>query len=365
MQPASQFEFTVSSTHPGQAGQLSSIPLQAGTGVLGRALDCDYVLPDENRILSRRHAEITCMDGQVFWTDLGANATQINGQALHAAQRVRLQAGDDIRVASYVLVLQNCRPAELWCAVAEPEGVSPDIEALHPERHALSIDDLIREQPAPVLPDIQSPLMAMHVPLPRQGVPLARPSAPPMPLEPLRQILGLPENVMLDAHQLGLIGALLTIFMEGLLTMQSNRRVFRSELGVANTVFASTSNNPLKYATSPTQAILQLLSPTRQGFLPARQAVQKSIDEVLEHQQSSLEIVRGLVRDLHAHLAPEILDAALPQALLDGLGLTVGRKARLWDQYCAVFAQLCGDADDPFAAVVRQAAASHGTVSWK
>jgi pSer/pThr/pTyr-binding forkhead associated (FHA) protein len=67
---------------------------------IGRAVDCDIVLP--KRQVSRRHARIERVDDGYVLRDLGSkNGTYVNGQRVEGAP-YRLKDGDEIQIALYV-----------------------------------------------------------------------------------------------------------------------------------------------------------------------------------------------------------------------------------------------------------------------
>ncbi|NOZ29025.1 MAG: FHA domain-containing protein [Chloroflexi bacterium] len=63
---------------------------------IGRADDCDIVLPD--RVVSRHHARVYWIDGDYYVEDLGSkNGTYVNGKEVTEAQQ--LEDGDEIQIA--------------------------------------------------------------------------------------------------------------------------------------------------------------------------------------------------------------------------------------------------------------------------
>lgn len=71
-------------------------PLDRQSLTIGRADDCDIVLPD--RLVSRHHARIYWLDGHYFVEDLGSkNGTHVNGQEIHEPRQ--LVDGDEIQIA--------------------------------------------------------------------------------------------------------------------------------------------------------------------------------------------------------------------------------------------------------------------------
>lgn len=71
-------------------------PLDRQSLTIGRADDCDIILPD--RLVSRHHARIYWLDGHYFVEDLGSkNGTHVNGQEIHEPRQ--LVDGDEIQIA--------------------------------------------------------------------------------------------------------------------------------------------------------------------------------------------------------------------------------------------------------------------------
>lgn len=69
----------------------------------GRGAHCDWVLPDPQRLLSKRHCEITRRAGQWVITDLSSNGTTVGGKTLPPGVPQVLQNGDAIGCGSYLL----------------------------------------------------------------------------------------------------------------------------------------------------------------------------------------------------------------------------------------------------------------------
>lgn len=75
-----------------------------GQVTIGRAKDCDIVLPAEN--VSRRHATLFVVSGQVFLEDNNsANGTFLNGQPV--VQRTLVPEGATIKIGDFTLLLSS------------------------------------------------------------------------------------------------------------------------------------------------------------------------------------------------------------------------------------------------------------------
>ena len=72
-------------------------------GTIGRARGNDWVLPDPDRYLSSRHAEVVYDNGQFFLEDLSTNGTFYNGgeEPIGKGQRVVLKDGDRVVMGEY------------------------------------------------------------------------------------------------------------------------------------------------------------------------------------------------------------------------------------------------------------------------
>ncbi len=68
---------------------------QASGGVIGRGTDCDWVIPDQTRQLSSRHAIISCQGNQFSITDVSTNGILVDaGILLPKNQPVAIAEGD-------------------------------------------------------------------------------------------------------------------------------------------------------------------------------------------------------------------------------------------------------------------------------
>ncbi|MFC6981374.1 type VI secretion system-associated FHA domain protein [Microbulbifer taiwanensis] len=84
----------------------------AAGGSLGRADGNDWVLPDPERVVSSRHAQITFSDSQYFLVDNSTNGTYHNqgDNPVGKGNQVALSDGDIISVGDYQLKVTLRRP---------------------------------------------------------------------------------------------------------------------------------------------------------------------------------------------------------------------------------------------------------------
>ncbi|SEM60446.1 type VI secretion system FHA domain protein [Pseudomonas sp. ok272] len=75
---------------------------QAG-GVIGRGEDCDWVIPDQQRHLSKHHARVSYQDGGFFLTDISSNGIVLGDTAvrLSKGQPQRIEHGSRYRLGAF------------------------------------------------------------------------------------------------------------------------------------------------------------------------------------------------------------------------------------------------------------------------
>lgn len=79
-------------------------PLAEGSNLIGRDRDCAMRI--DSATLSRHHARITVMNGEVTVEDLGSkNGTHVNGRRVD--QPVALEDGDELQVGSVTMVYRT------------------------------------------------------------------------------------------------------------------------------------------------------------------------------------------------------------------------------------------------------------------
>ncbi len=94
---------------------------EEGEIVIGRSSELDMVLVED--MVSRRHAKITVMDGQIFIQDLGStNGSFVNGEKV---KRARLSEGDRILIGTSIIKLVSTeQPSDLDAAKAHLSDVA-------------------------------------------------------------------------------------------------------------------------------------------------------------------------------------------------------------------------------------------------
>jgi type VI secretion system FHA domain protein len=367
-------------------------PLAAAGSTIGRAPECDLVLDDARRVVSRRHALLVPQGTeQALLRCISTTAPlQVNGEVLEPAGERLVRAGDRLRIGGFELVLEQreavavvppppvrpvptrSRPPRLdrWFdldTVPDPLGPGSPLPALQgaglptPARQpAASVrvgaesraaNPPRAEAPKPIVP----PAAAAR---PAAAVEVSKPVQPPAAREPaaadreaLRQAFL--RGAGLDAAtpftpgpaEMEHLGRLLRAATEGMLGLLRTRAIAESSLHGDGTRIVARENNPLKFVPDAVQALALLLEMnTRRGFLDPVEAVRDAHDELQVHRLAMLAGMRAAVFELISQLGPDAAEASPARGL--GQRLPALRDAALWRRHRQGHARLLENLDD-------------------
>lgn len=111
---------TTARVEPGAGAQRYEAVGDAFT--IGRGADCDWVLPDPGRLLSKRHCRMALQRGLWLLTDLSSNGMTINGRPVTPGVPQPVQDGDRLGLGAYeidVALAGESEPTLTGQAVAE------------------------------------------------------------------------------------------------------------------------------------------------------------------------------------------------------------------------------------------------------
>jgi FHA domain-containing protein len=264
----------------------------------------------------------------------------------------------------------------------DPLALSPLADPLHAPNTAATADPLaalgVGAQPTPaprsdhlpieqfgfVPPKALSPQAPAPAPAPVPApAPMAVPAASPRPSAPAAARV--PDDVLLAALLRGLqgthqppealtpelmerIGGLLRSATEGTLQLLLTRQEFKREVRAEVTMIAAQANNPLKFSPTVEVALSHLLGPGVRGFMPADEAMRDAFHDLRAHQFGVMVGMRAALAQLIARFAPDELEKKIAaKSALDSL-FAANRKAKLWDQFVALYGGIASEAEDDF-----------------
>lgn len=144
------------------------------------------------------------------------------------------------------------------------------------------------------------------------------------------------------------IGTMLRSATEGTLQLLLTRQEFKREVRAEVTMIAAQANNPLKFSPTVEVALAHLLGPGVRGFMPAEAAMRDAFDDLRAHQFGVMVGMRAALAHVIARFEPEALEQKISaKSALDAL-FSSNRKAKLWDQFVALYGGIASEAEDDF-----------------
>ncbi len=219
------------------------------------------------------------------------------------------------------------------------------------------------------------PLAAAVEPPPRTPAPppVSMPASAPMPAPPLAlapltapaSSTPVSDDVLLAAFLRGLghphqppealtpglmerIGTILRASTEGTLQLLLTRQEFKREVRAEVTMIASQANNPLKFSPTTEVALAHLLGPGVRGFMPPEAAMRDAYNDLRAHQFGVMVGMRAALAHVIARFSPDELETKIAAKSALDLLFASNRKAKLWDQFMALYGSIASEAEDDF-----------------
>lgn len=235
-------------------------------------------------------------------------------------------------------------------AVSTPAVIGPDIAPPDApvDRFQATLGPSRAEpkaHPAAAMPaPAPAPAVAVHAP--PQGEQAAGDALLAALLRGLGPMQSTPE--LLTPGLMERLGELLRTSTEGTLQLLHTRQEFKHEVRAQVTVIAAQANNPLKFSPTVEVALAHLLGPGMRGFMPAEAAMRDAYQDLRAHEFGVMVGMRAALEHVIKQFAPEALEQNITaKSRLDAI-FTANRKARLWDQFVKLYADIAREAEDDF-----------------
>ncbi|HEU0200628.1 MAG TPA: type VI secretion system-associated FHA domain protein TagH, partial [Burkholderiaceae bacterium] len=350
---------------------------------------------DPERKISRKQALITCRAGRHFICPIGTNVpVEVNGVPLAPDVESELALGAEIRIGPYLLCVEEEEVSVAPSPAAPAAAPRPPPPAAQPEPQPDTLDpmaafgarkdsargafDDLLASPAPAQPKAPpaAPVKAAPPTLPRQDKPSraaaranpaaghAAPAAPKAAKDSAPQRahaadeliaalfhgLGAPAPgpAVRSPEQMRLIGEMLRAAIAGTLQLLAARTIAKRELGASATMLQTRENNPLKFSPDADAALAHLLGPPELGFIAPLAAVRDAFSDLRAHQVAVLAGMRAALDEVLARFDPEVLEQRLSHSALLDKFVPVNRKAKLWENYSAAYAEIMREVEDDF-----------------
>jgi FHA domain-containing protein len=298
---------------------------------------------------------------------LGATPSQVLGQPNTASGADPLQAlaggasATDASVPDHVSELNTPMPLP----VAQPAG-GPTPQ---PKGAVFSWDAPSREGRRVTLPpDLPPDRPRVAAPVADDWVPTAPAVARPAPpssaaavstrsaadsdelLRALLEGLGSPglRVSALTPETMKLVGELLREATRGAVELLLARAALKREMRAEMTMIVARENNPLKFSPTVDAALQHLLGERTPGFMAAAPAMRDAFDDLRAHQLGVMAGMRAALEGVLARFDPQQLEGKLTKQSPISSLIPAARKARLWELFQGLFAQLQSEAQDDF-----------------
>jgi type VI secretion system protein ImpI len=359
---------------------------------LGRDSHLDWTLPDPSRSISGKHCEIRYREGGYWLHDVSTNGTFVNGAEFRLDAPYLLRDADRLGIGPYIIAvsIEEGRKRQSPASVAEApldagladvwgpvgEAAAPEFAAkrqtaqtrdaqpdfldfasfLEPPKLSPGLspsplkseDDWLTAMnsapPSPLEPSVPEPRIptptrpAAVDPLPAPSPKARRPDGAQARevLERIAQAAGVPPHAFTSRNPDEIadeIGAVLRMMTENLAQMLASRAESIALMRSSNrTMIGAVENNPLKFASSPAEALAIMFGPPTRNYLDAQTTIEHSFADLKTHQILTFGAMQGALDALFEDLAPDRIDRSVEPER--GIGaLMSSRKAKLWDTY--------------------------------
>lgn len=354
--------------------------VEGGEFAVGRGPENDWVLPDPERYLSKRHCVLSCDDGTWKITDYSTNGTFINRDRtpLGRGQVRELNDGDRLHMGTYeieIRVLEHGIPKPGGAKpgpVLELEPLASDIIERQPGLDSLlqtrtAVDTSGTRKAAMRLPADYDPLApdpdidgGLLGPVPRVVLPedwnldtdapepatvaprLAGPHGDGTASQDL--MAAFMKGARLDhepspssAAAMEALGVIFREMVYGLREVMIARAKLKGQFRIEQTGIRTRGNNPLKFSANDDDALSALMSGVRQGDKGVAALVSDALNDIRLHEIATVAAMQTAAGELLAELDP----AKLRETGDAGFNLvSAQRKARAWDAFEAQYERL-------------------------
>lgn len=143
------------------------------------------------------------------------------------------------------------------------------------------------------------------------------------------------------------MGRVMKTLITGLREILMTRTSIKGEFRIEQTMISAGGNNPLKFSISPEQAVEAMVKPGARGYLSAESAAEQALDDIKAHEIAMVTGMEAALKGVLHRLDPQELAGRIETS--GGLGgLLKGKKARYWEVYEKLYADIADQAENDF-----------------
>lgn len=159
------------------------------------------------------------------------------------------------------------------------------------------------------------------------------------------------EDIRIDdadmVNTMARMGRVMKTLVTGLREILMTRTSIKGEFRIEQTMISAGGNNPLKFSISPEQAVEAIVKPGARGYLSAESAVEEALTDIKAHEVAMVTGMEAALKGVLARLDPQELAGRIETS--GGLGsLLKGKKARYWEVYEKLYADISDQAENDF-----------------
>jgi type VI secretion system FHA domain protein len=334
-------------------------------GSIGRSPDNDWVLPDDSRYVSSRHAMIDYQGGAYYLVDTSRNGVYVNGAdtPVGKGHPQRLFDGDRLWIGEFEIAVDISAGDDelrnddgmrdsIVRAQLVPEDESVELQLVAEDK--LTRDSGLERHLSPPASAATRSKAATSRPVAvasrtKKAAP-ASPAAAPAAAsaanhaDPEQRALALflqgagiqPDAIAghTAAEVLQGSGKLLRVMVSGLMDLQRERGHMRDTFRLPQTTMQASQNNPLNFSPSVDEALRYLLNDRGEGaYLGAEEAVRGGLRDVRQHERALVKAMLQAVQDYVERFDPDELRSRFDKGLKRGGLLSGANKLKYWELY--------------------------------
>jgi type VI secretion system protein ImpI/type VI secretion system protein len=141
------------------------------------------------------------------------------------------------------------------------------------------------------------------------------------------------------------LAQVLKAMIEGIREILMTRTSIKGEFRIDQTMISAAGNNPLKFSITPEQAIEALARANAKGYLDAQTATEQALSDIKAHEVAMVTGMEAALKGVLKRMDPKELEARLEGK---SGGFLSNRKARYWEAYEAMYAEIADQAENQF-----------------
>jgi type VI secretion system protein len=154
-------------------------------------------------------------------------------------------------------------------------------------------------------------------------------------------LAGIDETVLFEQ-----VGKMMREYTDGMIKALRGRYEVKSEFHMQHTMMGPRENNPLKFQTSTSGALVQLVTKKDPAYKSGAEAVSESHDDMNAHQLAVIAGMEAAIQGILKRFNPKTLENRMKtDSVLDNI-LPGGRKAKYWEVFKLLFDDIANEVED-------------------